>query len=46
MRATYPFLFEDEGILFSHLIIKLLLHILAIVCICVCEFRDGILLRG
>ena len=43
MHATYPFLFEDEGTLFSHLIMKIM-HV--IVCICVCEFRDEILLRG
>ena len=34
MRATYPFLFEDEGTLFSNLVIKLLLHMHAIVCTC------------
>ena len=34
MRATYPFLFEDEGTLFSYLVIKLLLHMHAIVCTC------------
>ena len=33
MRTNYPFLFEDAGMLFSHLIIKLLLHMYVIVCI-------------
>ena len=37
MRATYPFIFEDAGTLFSHLIIKWQLHMHVIVCICVCK---------
>ena len=43
MRATYPSLFEDEGMLFSHLKKKILLHMHVIICICVCAFRDEIL---
>ena len=35
MCATYPFLFEDEGTLFSNSEIKRLLHMHVIVCICV-----------
>ena len=35
MHATYPFLFEDEGTLFSNLEIKWLLYMHVIVCICV-----------
>ena len=31
MRTTYPFLIKDEGILFSHLVLKLLLHLHEIV---------------
>ena len=44
MRATYPSLFNEEGTLFSHLIMKM---IVAYACdsICVCEFRDEIILR-
>ena len=54
MLATYPFLFRDEGIWFSHLILKWLVYMHEIVYIayacelipmCV-EFRDEILLRG
>ena len=54
MRATYPFLFSDEGMWFSHLILKWLVYMHEIVYIayacelirmCV-EFRDEILLRG
>ena len=54
MRATYPFLFRDEGMWFSHLILKWLVYMHEIVYIayacelirmCV-EFRDEILLRG
>ena len=41
MRTTYPFLFEDEGTLFSHLIMKM-----NVAYACVCEFQDEILLRG
>ena len=51
MRATYPFLFRDEGTQFRRLIIKLLVYMHEIVhvayacdsCACV-EFRDEILL--
>ena len=45
MHATYPSLFKEEGTLFSHLIMKM---IVAYACdsICVCEFRDEILSRG
>ena len=35
MHATYPFLFKDEGTLFSHLVLKLLLHMHEIVGVCV-----------
>ena len=53
MRATYPFLFRDEGTQLRRLIIKLLVYMHDIVhvtytcdfCACV-EFRDEILLRG
>ena len=54
MRATYPFLFRDEGMWFSHLILKWLVYMHEIVYIahacelirmCV-EFRDEIVLRG
>ena len=52
-RTTYPFLFRDEGMWFSHLILKWLAYMHEIVYIayacelirmCV-EFRDEILLR-
>ena len=46
MRTNYPFLFKNEGMLFSHLIIKWLLHMRLIVCVCGCEFQDEILLKG
>ena len=54
MQATYPFLFRDEGMWFSHLILKWLVYMHEIVYIayacelirmCV-EFRDEIVLRG
>ena len=35
MHATYPFLFKDEGTLFNRLVIKLLVIMHVIVCICV-----------
>ena len=41
MRTTYPFLFKDEGTLFSHLIMKM-----NVAYACVCESQDEILLRG
>ena len=45
MRTTYPFLFKDEGTLFSHLIMKMTV---AYACdsMYMCEFREEILLRG
>ena len=54
MRATYPFLFKDEGMWFSRLVIKCLvcMHVIVYDCLCmrlhasVREFRDEILLRG
>ena len=46
MRARYPFLFEDGGMWFSHLVSERLLYMHVILCICVCEFWDEILLRG
>ena len=45
MRATYPFLFEDEGTLFSNLEIQLLLHMNVIVCICVLISGKKFILR-
>ena len=53
MRATYPFLFRDEGTQLRRLIIKLVVYMHDIVhityacdfCACV-EFRDEILLKG
>ena len=44
MRATYPFLFRDEGMWFSHLIIKLLVYMQEIVHVAY-AFRNEILLR-
>ena len=53
MRATYPFLFMDEGTQLRRLIIKLLVYMHDIVHVtyacdfCACmEFRDEILLMG
>ena len=46
MRATYPFLFEDEGTLFSHLRINYYCICMELdVYVCV-NFGDEILLRG
>ena len=45
MHATYPFLFEDEGTLFSNLKIKRLLHMHVIVCICVQILGTNFFLR-
>ena len=54
MRATYPFLFRDEGIWFSHLILKWLVYMHEIVHIAYAceliimyvEFWEEILLKG
>ena len=43
MCANYPLLFKDEGMLFSHLIIKCRYHMHVYVRV---NFRDKILLRG
>ena len=48
MRATYPFLFEDEGAL-SNLILGTRINYCIFMCLCVqvcVNFGDEILLRG
>ena len=37
MRANYPFLFEDDGTLFNHLVV--MSDACACDCVYVCEFR-------
>ena len=44
MRTAYPFLFEDEGTLFSHVVIEEVYA--CVVYGCMQEFRDEIILRG
>ena len=39
MRATYPFLFKDEGTWFSRLVIKWLVYMCVIRCVCVLSFE-------
>ena len=45
MRAYYPFLFEDDGTLFNHLVV--MTYTCAFNCVYMCVyFGDEILLRG
>ena len=46
IRTNYPLIFEDEGMFFSHLILKRRLHMHVLIYACVCEFRGRNSVKG
>ena len=45
MQATYPFLFEDEGV-WSNIGTNILLHMHMFVCASMCEFQGRNFVKG